>query len=196
MEESLTLWRRLGNSAEEAELLHQLGVLANLDGDAPTARTLFEESLEIRSRLGRREEAGMTLAFLAAAELREGEVDSARSAVSESLALCRELGDRRAAWPIDVLACVTAAVGEHETALELEGASAAIHRSAGTSTPRSWQALLANWLDAARAAVDRDTSLAARRRGEEMSFEEALQFALGVAVGRPDTVPRQRGSIG
>jgi non-specific serine/threonine protein kinase len=195
MEESLALWRRLGNPAEEAELLHQLGVLANLDRDAPAARTLFEQSLGIRTRLGRREEAGMTLAFLAAVELRLGDVDSARTAVRESLALCRELGDRRAAWSIDVLACVEAAVGEHDVALQLEGASAAIHRSAGTSTPRSWQAVVATWLDAAHVAVDHDTSVEARRRGEEMSFDDALQFAVSVAAGKPDRMPRQRGSL-
>ncbi|TME25795.1 MAG: tetratricopeptide repeat protein, partial [Chloroflexi bacterium] len=57
--------------------------------------------------------------FLAAVALLEGDFDTARRSIVESLEIGRTLRDRRAAWSLDVLACLCLLEGKIERACNL-----------------------------------------------------------------------------
>jgi predicted ATPase/class 3 adenylate cyclase len=94
-QESLAIYRELGNHRCAGEVIIRLGYLAlNRDGLAPAA-SLFEESLA----LGREVEDGPIVArslfSLGHVAFNQGELAAARSRYEESLAIYRQLGHQR-----------------------------------------------------------------------------------------------------
>jgi hypothetical protein len=107
-----------------------------------------------------------------------GDADDAHMALAESILTARRMGDRRAAWTLDVAACVAAGAGQFERALSLAAAGGQMHRTDGVRPPASWPRALAAWLDPARRGLDRETIVAAEAAGAALSFEGALELAL------------------
>ncbi|HEY4025844.1 MAG TPA: LuxR C-terminal-related transcriptional regulator [Candidatus Dormibacteraeota bacterium] len=178
-QEAVEFWRQRGDSAAEAQALHDLGQIPGLRGEIDRARALYERSLDLRTELGIREEAHVTLTFLALLSLLAGDPPGARPALLESLESARRLQDRRAAWALDVRACVAAAEGDPRRALVLAGAAAAMHRVSGTEAPTAWGRLTDAWLGPARASLPGPEVEAARVEGDRMGFDAALAFAVG-----------------
>jgi len=179
LEEGRVLARDLGDRASEASILHQLGLLATRKGDLAGARSLLEESVELRRMLGRSDEASMPLTFLAAVALLQSDVETARPSILESLEIGRALGDRRAAWSLDVLAWLTALEGHPERALQLAGAGSAMHEASGNRPPAAWVGSVTPQVERAREALNHEVARAAWEAGRRMSFDEALEFAIG-----------------
>jgi ATP/maltotriose-dependent transcriptional regulator MalT len=115
-EESLTLYRQLGDQASIACVLHRLGNLTEEQGDYAEARRFHEESLSIRRALGDRAGIALLLSRLGNIALDQGDHASARAQYEESLAISRELGDRRGVYLSRHLLGV---VAEHEGDLAL-----------------------------------------------------------------------------
>jgi len=176
--EALSLCRETRNLAAEAQALHDLGYIAGLRYQLEEAESLYTRSLELRARLGIREEGHVTLTFLAMLQLLAHEVEAARPALREGLASARRLQDRRAAWALDVRACLAGAEGDARTALVMAGAAAAMHRASGTTPPPIWARLIGTWLDPARAALLPSEAQAAWDEGSRMDFDAALLHAL------------------
>ena len=186
LQEALVLARDLGDQASEASILHQLGLLASRRGDLAGARSLLEESVELRRTVGRRDEASMPLTFLAAVALLQSDVETARPSIVESLQIGRALRDRRAAWTLDVLAWLTALEGDPERAMQLAGAGSAMHEASGNRPPAAWVASVTPSVQRARGALGQARAQAAWEAGRRMSFDDALNFALGgVLVANP-----------
>jgi len=179
LEEGRVLARDLGDRASEASILHQLGLLATRKGDLAGARSLLEESVELRRMLGRSDEASMPLTFLAAVALLQSDVETARPSILESLEIGRALADRRAAWSLDVLAWLTALEGHPERALQLAGAGSAMHEASGNRPPAAWVGSVTPQVERAREALNHEVARAAWEAGRRMSFDEALEFAIG-----------------
>ena len=178
LEEALGLAGEQAQPENEAAILHQLGLVASRRGDQRQARALFERSIKIRKSLGRTDEASMPLTFLAAVALLEGDFETARHSIIESLEIGRALRDRRAAWSLDVLACLCALEGRFERALQVAGAGAAMHEAAGNRPPPTWDQFVASILQAAWSGLDAGIARAAWDSGRRLEPDRALDLAL------------------
>ena len=186
LDEALQLARDLGEQQVEAGILQQLGILASVRSDLPRARSLLEQSIALRRSLGRGDEASMSLTFLAAVALLQGDAETTRRSVAESLNLGLTLSDRRAAFTMDVLACLTAVGGRADLALLLAGAASAMHEGSGNTPPPVWDEFMSPYLQPARTALGPEAARSAWDAGRRMDFDEGLQLALG-SVARPAT---------
>jgi predicted ATPase/transcriptional regulator with XRE-family HTH domain len=91
-EESLALYRRLGDEAGIASVLAELGQVARSQGERDRARELSEESLKLARQLRESKAAAIALGTLGRLERDRGNLEAAISLYEESLALFRELG--------------------------------------------------------------------------------------------------------
>jgi non-specific serine/threonine protein kinase len=94
-EESLAIWRDLGDQQGIASSLNDLGNLASHQGNYAAAQALYQESLAIRRELGERVGIASSLTNLGRVASHQGDHATARSLHEESLAMFRELGDTR-----------------------------------------------------------------------------------------------------
>jgi non-specific serine/threonine protein kinase len=95
LEESLGLWRRLGDRAGEATSLHNLGVAARSLGDRVQAQDCFEQSLSRFRDLGDTRNAGLSLLNLGRLRHDERDLESAAALYGESLAHFQTVGSDR-----------------------------------------------------------------------------------------------------
>ena len=192
LDAALQLAREHRDQATEASILHQLGLRASQKPDLPAARTLREKSLALRRDLERSDEASMSLTFLAAVALLQADAPTARRCIVESLEIGRALRDRRAAWSLDVLACLTTRESNLERALQLAGAGSAMHEASGNTPPAPWEAFVAPHVQLARDGLDPEVARMRWEAGRRMAFDEALQFALATVSIRWKLVARRR----
>ena len=178
LDAALRLAREHRDQATEASILHQLGLRASQKPDLPVARSLLETSLALRRNLKRSDEASMSLTFLAAVALLQADVATARRSIVESLEIGRAIRDRRAAWSLDVLACLTTREGNLERALQLAGAGSAMHEASGNTPPAPWEAFVSPHVQLARHGLDPEVARMRWEAGRRMAFDEALEFAL------------------
>jgi tetratricopeptide (TPR) repeat protein len=95
LEESLALYRQLGDLPGLTDALDSLGDAAYFGGDHERARELHEENLTLRRALGDRWGVAMSLNSLGWAALSAGDFDQSAAYLEEGLDLVRELGDQR-----------------------------------------------------------------------------------------------------
>lgn len=176
--EALQLGRQEGYPRVEAEALHQLGLFATLRPDLASAGDLLSESLAVRRAMGCPDESNMTLTFLAATSLLAGQLGPARGAIQEALEIGSALRDRRAAWSLDVLACIDALEGSAERALRLGGAAAAMFDATGQQPPAGWRLFTEPILGRARTALAPEAAAQTWESGRQLGFDEALGYAL------------------
>jgi tetratricopeptide (TPR) repeat protein len=93
-EESLLLWRELGDLKAVARALSNLANVVKLQGDYDRARSLYAECLSIFRGLGDRTGVGWSLNYQGDAARDQGDFASARSLYERALAIFWELGDR------------------------------------------------------------------------------------------------------
>ncbi len=123
LEESLAIWRELGDSNESAKILSNLGSVCRAHRDLDAARRLYQESLTTWSELGYPEQIACVLNNLGLISEEQGDLDAARRLYQESLAIWRELGP--SARPDEIarilnnLGTVIQIQGDYNTALEL-----------------------------------------------------------------------------
>ncbi len=94
-EESLALFRRVGDQEDVAGALENLGIVSRLRGDLAGSRALLEESLAMRRRLEDPASLAMCLVSLGALLGFQGDFAGARALLEESLATHRRLEDPR-----------------------------------------------------------------------------------------------------
>ena len=189
LDAALALAREHGDQASEASILHQLGLRASQEPDLPAARSLLEKSLALRRNLERSDEASMSLTFLAAVALLQADGETSRRCIIESLGIGRALRDRRAAWSLDVLACLTTRGGNLERALQLAGAGSAMHEASGNTPPAPWEAFVSPHVQLARNGLDPEVARIKWDAGRRMAFDDALDFALA-GVSAPAEIGR------
>ncbi|HYM59307.1 MAG TPA: tetratricopeptide repeat protein [Thermoanaerobaculia bacterium] len=178
LEEALRISLEVGNRQHEAEVLHQLGMVAIIRGDADEAGSLLQQSLDVRRQVGRSDEAGMTLVFLSAVSFVRGDMVAARASIREALEIGLALRDQRSAWSLDVLACMNAAEGRLQRAVRLAGAASAMFDATGQRPPESWHTFTSAFLNPARDELGPDGARSEWEAGRALEFEEALGYAL------------------
>ncbi len=94
-EESLAIWREIGNKEGIAASLTNLGWVAWRQSDYQAARSLSEEGLALNRELDNQQGIAHSLNNLGFVAHHQGDYSAARSFHEESLALRGELGDKR-----------------------------------------------------------------------------------------------------
>ncbi len=131
-EESLGLFRELGDKRGAALSLHWLGIAALYTRDYSGAYTLFEERLALSREEGDRWEVGIGLAFLGVVAIHRGDYPAARGFYEQAYALYQELGDQRnVAWSLDMLGLVDGYEGDFVTARVRHTEALAVFRKLG-----------------------------------------------------------------
>jgi non-specific serine/threonine protein kinase len=132
LEESLSIFRELGNRHGIAISLLSLGNATYHQGNYPAARTLYEESLSIARELGDLHRIASALGNLANVASNQGDYPAARSLHEESISIFRELGDRKGvASALANLANAAGRQGEFAAARSLHEESISIFRELG-----------------------------------------------------------------
>ena len=94
-EESLTLYRELGDTRGIAYALWQLAVILMVtQGDQGVVRALLEEGLGLAREIGDRRNMIMCFSLLGEVSLQQGDITTARSFIEQSLGLSKEIGDQ------------------------------------------------------------------------------------------------------
>jgi predicted ATPase/class 3 adenylate cyclase len=131
-EESLDIYRELGNIHGIGWGLVSLGMVTRYEGDHVAARSLLEESLELVKQAGDTEAMAAALGNLGVIARDLGDTRLAESHLDQSLALWREIGDRVGiGWTLGGLAMVARATGKLDVARARTDESLAIWRELG-----------------------------------------------------------------
>src|SRR6266852_941308 len=94
-QESLALFRELGDKRGIALSLNRLGIAAWRRADFPTARVLMEEDLALYKELGNPDRIAWSLFALGLLNIKQGEYIRASASFEEGLALFRRLDNKR-----------------------------------------------------------------------------------------------------
>jgi non-specific serine/threonine protein kinase len=156
LEESVTLFRDIGDKWGLAMALGVLGTVVSAQGDPSHAAALYEESRALRRALGDKWGMASALCQLATVVFEQGDAGRATALYEESRALRRALGDQHGmAECCEGLAEVAVAQRHLERAARLCGAAEALRATNGAAlAPRE------------RARVDRTVSAARTRLGD------------------------------
>ncbi len=95
LQESLSIWRELGDKGGTATALNSLGWLAYQWGDFASGWSLSREALELHRERGEKRGVVVALFNLRVVALQRGDYPQALSLFEESLAFRHEIGDRR-----------------------------------------------------------------------------------------------------
>jgi non-specific serine/threonine protein kinase len=132
LDESLEIYRELGNKNDIAIALNNLSLVAYAQSDYAPARTLLEESLAISRGSGFKRGIALTLSNLGNVTVSQGDHATARTLLEESLAIRRELGDQHSlAMALNSLGGVAYSQGDYSAALALLEESLVIRRELG-----------------------------------------------------------------
>jgi predicted ATPase/DNA-binding CsgD family transcriptional regulator len=138
-EESLVLYRALGDPAGIALALEQLGEIAGSRGHFAAAYTRTEEALALYREVGDKQGIAWSLNTLADIFSQQGEYARAISLYKESLTLFKEVGDKQGtAWSLNTLADIFSQQGEYARAISLAEESLALCREVGDVEGIAW----------------------------------------------------------
>ena len=119
-EESLAIWRQIGNKKGIATLLHNLGWMAWRQSDYDTAHRLSAEALALHREIGNKLGMAHSLNNLGWVAHHRGDYAAAQDFHEQSLAIRRELGDQRAvAFALTNLGWAVQKQGDYERSLSL-----------------------------------------------------------------------------
>jgi predicted ATPase/DNA-binding SARP family transcriptional activator len=174
MEESVAIWRRLGERRGLGIALRAFGWVALDQGDLEAARAAVEESLRLFRELGDEVYTARSLHFLGRAAYLAGEREAGRARLEEGVARCRALADDLIlCWGLEALGKVALDNVEPAEAARHYQESLAISRRLGAlrGVARSLEGL------ACVAALKGHASLAARLFGAARACRDTQGIA-------------------
>jgi tetratricopeptide (TPR) repeat protein len=129
-EQSLTIYRQIGDRRGEGLLLNNIGAIHNSQGEYTEARAYLEQGLRIRREIGDRKGEAETIPNLALASWHLGDYEGARERFEQNLLISREIGDRRSeSISLSNLARMAYYRGEYDLALEYSQQSLSMARA-------------------------------------------------------------------
>jgi len=138
-EESLVLYRALGDTAGIALSLSQLGEMAGRRGNFAVAYTRTEEALALFREVRDKQGIAWSLTNLADIVRQQGNYARAISLNKESLTLFKEVGDKQGiAWSLINLAGIVSQRGDYARAISLNAESLALCRAVGDVEGIAW----------------------------------------------------------
>jgi predicted ATPase/DNA-binding NarL/FixJ family response regulator len=183
LEESVALWREIGEKHGLAQALRILGHTTLSQGATAVARLLVEESVELFREGEDREGEDMfglatALATLGIVALAQEDYVAARASLEESVRICRKSGDD---WALSLalrnLGIAALREGEHEQAAVLLGESVTVLQE-----PREMLGVVNLDLLAAAVSMRGDHARAARLFGAAEAMREAVSVSLLASV--------------
>jgi predicted ATPase/DNA-binding SARP family transcriptional activator len=138
-EESIAIYRELGDDTYAAEVMGNLGVIQQDLGNYTAAWAYYEECLSIRRRLKQRRGVALMLLNLGSMALTQGEFTRARYLVEESLLIYKAMGDvAKIAWGLNFLGSVMVGMGDLLQAQALHEESFAHLKEVGDKNGIAW----------------------------------------------------------
>ena len=178
-EESLALWREAGEKYGVEGPLGNLGNLALYRGDYERARLLYEESLQLAREVEDKQGAALALGNLGAVAIHQQNYGRAIDLQAEGLALVQELGDMEGvAFGLEMMATAAAAQGQIRRAARLWGAAEVLRESIGAPLPANERPDYNRQVTAAGSQLEEAAWLEAWTKGQAMTPEEAVVYAL------------------
>ncbi|MDQ4003558.1 MAG: hypothetical protein M3259_06940, partial [Actinomycetota bacterium] len=181
-QEALRSFRQLDDSYGVAHVTTFLGMVALMRGDEGQATPMFEEGLAVARRIGDRSSTYISLYNLAQAALSRSDYEGAAPIFEEGVTLSEQMGDRaNVAYCLEGLAVVANARGEAERSGRLIGAAEGLHEAVGVPVYlyyKPHRSMYERTVAAVRSRLDDAAFEEARERGREMTFEQAVAYAL------------------
>ncbi len=148
-QESLALYRELGDIGGIASSLKEVGMIANSKGDYIAGYSLLEESIALTKQAGNLEATALSLFILAQNVSSHGDYDRGYSLFEESLALFRELGNKK-----DIAGCLNHLALFHVFSAKWDQAnvyqwleeSLVIFRELGDKQGLAWNCWVKGWV--------------------------------------------------
>jgi predicted ATPase/DNA-binding CsgD family transcriptional regulator len=199
LEESLALWRELGDKAGASKVLIDMGTVAGDQGDHSQATAFFEKSLRLKKELGDTWGIALVLGNLGVAAHHRGDLADAAALLEESLELFRVLGDKGSiAWTFGTLGEVAEDQNDYEKAATSYQESLTLYRTVGdkegiAELSRSLGRIAQVQSDYARAATLYDESLRLNKElGDRLGIARDLEgmAALRAACRQPEPATR------
>lgn len=192
-EESLAIFRELGEPLGEGFSLHNLAVAAYRDSNLGLARTLGEESLDIFRRLDVGRAMAEVLASLGLILDAAGEPAPALAALTEALRLAWRVGPRWVvAAALEGLAQVEAGQRQDRVAVELISSAAAVRMEIGVPVRPNWLGELERTLARTRATLGPEPFAAVWAQAHERPLSNAIT-AVELTISSPEPAARPTG---
>jgi DNA-binding CsgD family transcriptional regulator/tetratricopeptide (TPR) repeat protein len=177
-EESVALYRSLGDMGGAAHNLNNLGIVVQDGGDYVRAAELHAESLALKRELGDHWGMGLSLANLGLLARHAADLDRAETLYKEGLELLAKVGDKVAAAAcLEELAGIAGAQADFSRAATLYGAAAALREAVGAPLSPHDRADYDRDLAVVRAATPDDLFTSSWATGAAMSVELAVAYA-------------------
>jgi len=185
LEEALQSFRELDADFGVARVTTCLGMVALMRGEVHKATPMFEEGGAVANRIGDRTSAYVTIFNLALLALSSGDYDEAVTLLEEGMTLSEQIGDRaNVAYCLQGLATIAGAQNEAERSARLFGAAEGLLEAVGAPVynyynpdPSLYERTRVN----ARSQLGESAFEEAEERGREMTFEQAVAYALSEA---------------
>ncbi|MGZ3642530.1 MAG: ATP-binding protein [Ktedonobacteraceae bacterium] len=172
-EESLSLFRAVGNKRFIAYVLILLGEILLMDCETDKARSMLEESLAIFNTVGERSGSAAALITLARVLACQDECEMAQSSYLESWNLLLAIGDRElAAACLEGYGEVLVAQGEAKRAVQLWGLAATIRAEIVAPMPPIYRPGYVKAVASARESLDEETFQMAWKAGNQASLSQ------------------------
>ena len=182
LQEALRSFRQLNEGYGVAHVTTFLGMVARMRGDEGQATPMFEEGLAAARRIGDRSSTYIALYNLAQAALSRGNYDGAEPLFEEGVTLSEQMGDRaNVAYCLEGLAVVANARGEAERSGHLIGAAEGLHEAVGVPVYlyyEPYHSMYERTVATVRSWLGGEAFEEARERGHELTFEQAVGYAL------------------
>jgi predicted ATPase/class 3 adenylate cyclase len=185
LEEALALFREVGDTRGEANVIWGLGSFHYFGADADKSGEWYRRSLELHRAAGDRTMEAWSLHMLALSMTGQSRWMDAVEQSHEALRLFHDAGDVAGVnLVLDDLAIIATGVGDFERAGRLWGAARHLQRTTGTA--------LADYVQQTNVlfgvptppdAMDADLLERYAREGAAMSFDEIVAYALEIPAG-------------
>jgi tetratricopeptide (TPR) repeat protein len=183
LEESIALWREIGDRWVCAGALNNLGEVARFEGNYQQALELYTESMQMIKDLGNRRDFAIPHLNLGQTLLNLRQYEKSAEHFQQSLALSLDLGDRtQSAAALIGLGAVAGGQGELVRAARLFSAGQVHLQAPGKHLDPMDAANYERELAAVRAQLDTDVFDAAWTEGRTWSMEQAVSYALQESV--------------
>jgi hypothetical protein len=167
----------LGDQLLVNSCLHYGSMLALSEGRYELARTLATEA---SSAFGSKMHipSAYSQMTLGTVDLEEGRYEEANSRFLRGLEVAMAFGDRTLlAHLLEGCSGLASALGQHQRAVRLGGAAAALREVAGALPSPAWQRIAERWLAISRNALGEEATSAACAVGRSMAMERVFEEA-------------------
>ncbi len=184
LEESLAMYRQQEDPRTIAMCLVNLAAVLAVQGNLAGARALLEESLIMHRRLQDPRSLSMCLLNIGSLTARQGNLIQAHAFLRECLAIQRQLKDIwLIAYSLGWLALVLQEEGRADRAIRLYAATESLRAAIGAPLNPPLKEARERSMNSARAAVGEGAFAIAWAEGQQMGWEQAVEYAL-VQEGR------------